>query len=153
MGPAGYAYFSAVYITAEILALPAIPLTASAGYLFGAVPGTATVRNRPRSLSNTLLTHSLSVPRPSQVLFSATIAAGASFLIGRYLLRSKVESFVADNPKLRVRACCPSLVPALAPVSQPSLKGHGVTHSTFSLRPCRHSTRPSVKRASKSSFC
>ena len=59
MGPAGVAYFSAVYIAAEILALPAVPLTASAGYLFGAVEGTAVV------------------------LFSATIAAGVSFLIGR----------------------------------------------------------------------
>ena len=37
-------------------ALPAVPLTASAGYLFGAVEGTAIV------------------------LFSATIAAGVSFL-------------------------------------------------------------------------
>lgn len=74
MGPLGYAYFSAIYITAEILALPAIPLTASAGYLFGALPGTATV------------------------LFSATIAAGVSFLIGRTFLRRYIQNLTKDNP-------------------------------------------------------
>ena len=77
MGPAGVAYFSAVYIAAEILALPAVPLTASAGYLFGAVEGTAVV------------------------LFSATIAAGASFLIGRSLLRKWVEGIAAESEQFQ----------------------------------------------------
>jgi hypothetical protein len=35
MGPYGYLYFSAVYIIAEMLAIPVFPLTASSGYLFG----------------------------------------------------------------------------------------------------------------------
>lgn len=77
MGPMGYVYFSAVYITAEVLALPAVPLTASAGYLFGAIPGTATV------------------------LTSATIAAAISFLLGRTFLRSWVVGIVEDNPTLK----------------------------------------------------
>lgn len=75
LGPLGIVYFSAVYVIAEILALPAVPLTASAGYLFGAVQGTAVV------------------------LVSATIAAGASFLIGRFLLRGWVESVAAESPQ------------------------------------------------------
>ena len=37
MGPLGPLYFGIAYTIAEILAIPAIPLTASAGYLFGPV--------------------------------------------------------------------------------------------------------------------
>ena len=66
MGPSGLFYFGLVYTVAEILAIPAIPLTASAGYLFGTVQGT------------------------SVVLVSASIAAAVSFVIGRTLLRSYV---------------------------------------------------------------
>jgi len=77
LGPLGPLYFAAVYVTAEVLALPAIPLTASAGYLFGAVEGTAVV------------------------LFSATIAAGVSFLIGRTLLRPWVEKIAAESDQFQ----------------------------------------------------
>ena len=63
MGPLGYVYFSGIYILAEVLAVPALPLTASSGYLFGLLPGFLTV------------------------LVSATVAAGISFLIGRTYLR------------------------------------------------------------------
>ncbi|QHO56078.1 TVP38/TMEM64 family membrane protein [Arachis hypogaea] len=42
-GPAGYALFVAVYAGLEILAIPAIPLTMSAGLLFGSVIGTIIV--------------------------------------------------------------------------------------------------------------
>jgi uncharacterized membrane protein YdjX (TVP38/TMEM64 family) len=77
LGPLGAAYFAAVYIVAEVLALPAVPLTASAGYLFGAVEGTAIV------------------------LFSATIAAGVSFLIGRSLLRSWVERVAGESAQFQ----------------------------------------------------
>lgn len=73
LGPLGYLAFALCYIVLEILALPAVPLTASAGYLFGPVWGTVTV------------------------LFSATIAAGISFLIGRTFLRKYVEEITADN--------------------------------------------------------
>lgn len=65
-------------ILAEILAIPAVPiLTASSGYLFGLLPGTATC------------------------LFSAVIAASISFVIGRTCLRGYVESVLDDNPKFR----------------------------------------------------
>ena len=77
LGPLGAAYFAAVYVVAEVLALPAVPLTASAGYLFGAVEGTAIV------------------------LFSATIAAGVSFLIGRSLLRSWVERVAGESAQFQ----------------------------------------------------
>jgi uncharacterized membrane protein YdjX (TVP38/TMEM64 family) len=75
MGSLGPLYFGAAYTAAEILAIPAIPLTASAGYLFGVGEGTAVV------------------------LFSASIAATISFVIGRTLLRSYVESVLDDYPK------------------------------------------------------
>lgn len=74
----GMLYFSSFYILAEILAIPAVPiLTASSGYLFGIIPGTATC------------------------LFSAAIAASISFVIGRTLLRGYVENVLDDNPKFR----------------------------------------------------
>lgn len=75
MGPLGIAYFGVAYTIAEILAIPAIPLTASAGYLFGPVKGTAIV------------------------LLSASIAAGVSFTIGRTLLRDYVEGLLKEYPK------------------------------------------------------
>ena len=75
MGPSGLFYFGLVYTVAEILAIPAIPLTASAGYLFGTVQGT------------------------SVVLVSASIAAAVSFIIGRTLLRSYVEEVLEEYPK------------------------------------------------------
>src|SRR5210317_1465076 len=52
-------------------------LTASSGYLFGLLPGTATC------------------------LFSAAIAASISFVIGRTLLRGYVEKVLAENPKFQ----------------------------------------------------
>ncbi|KAL3925442.1 MAG: hypothetical protein SGILL_000407 [Bacillariaceae sp.] len=77
MGPLGVVYFGVAYTIAEVLAIPAIPLTASAGYLFGPIEGTAVV------------------------LFSASIAAGISFAIGRTLLRDYVESVLQDFPKFQ----------------------------------------------------
>jgi len=60
----GILYFSSFYILAEILAIPAVPImTASSGFLFGTYLGTATC------------------------LFSASVAASISFVIGRTLLR------------------------------------------------------------------
>mmetsp|Transcript_20837 Transcript_20837/g.60666 ORF Transcript_20837/g.60666 Transcript_20837/m.60666 type:complete len:212 (+) Transcript_20837:104-739(+) len=77
MGPSGFLYFGIIYTVAEILAIPAIPLTASAGYLFGVTEGTAVV------------------------LASASIAAAISFIIGRTLLRTYVESVLEDYPKFK----------------------------------------------------
>lgn len=77
MGPLGYVYFAGVYTAAEILAVPAIPLTASAGYLFGVRNGTAVV------------------------LLSASIAAAVSFLIGRTFLREYVEKLLEDYPDFK----------------------------------------------------
>lgn len=64
-----------IYIAAEVLAIPVFPLTASSGYLFGLIPGTATV------------------------LISATIAACISFYIGRTLLRGWASKVTNDWPK------------------------------------------------------
>jgi uncharacterized membrane protein YdjX (TVP38/TMEM64 family) len=75
MGPLGVAYFGVAYTIAEVLVIPAIPLTASAGYLFGPVEGTTVV------------------------LFSASIAATISFVIGRTFLREYVESVLEGYPK------------------------------------------------------
>lgn len=77
MGPMGMIYFGFVYTIAEILAIPAFPLTASAGYLFGVKDGTAVV------------------------LLSASIAAATSFLIGRTFLRSYVEGLLEDYPDFK----------------------------------------------------
>ena len=77
MGPNGALFFAMFYILAEVLALPSMPLTASAGYLFGWQEGTALV------------------------LFSATIAAAISFSIARTFLRDHVEGLLELNPKFK----------------------------------------------------
>ena len=77
MGPLGALYFGVVYTIAEILAIPAFPLTASAGYLFGVTKGTAIV------------------------LASASVAAAVSFVIGRTLLRSYVENLLLQYPQFQ----------------------------------------------------
>lgn len=63
LGPLGPFYFGALYVLAEVLIIPAIPLSTAAGFLFGVGGGTAVV------------------------LGSATIAAAISFQLGRTLLR------------------------------------------------------------------
>ncbi|MCO5581235.1 hypothetical protein L7F22_035113 [Adiantum nelumboides] len=74
-GAAGYALFVAGYAGLEILAIPAIPLTMSAGLLFGTVIGTILVS------------------------ISGTIAATAAFLIARYLARDRILKFAEGNKK------------------------------------------------------
>ena len=66
-----------MYIIAEVLAIPAVPLTASAGYLFGVSTGTLVV------------------------LVSASIAASISFVIGRTLLRTTVEEAMTNYPEFK----------------------------------------------------
>lgn len=77
MGDVGVFYFATIYIVAEVLAIPAIPLTASAGYIFGVQEGTAVV------------------------LLSGSVAAAVSFLIGRTLLRERVERILIDYPRFQ----------------------------------------------------
>lgn len=77
MGALGFFYFGAAYTIAEILAIPAIPLTASAGYLFGVRDGTIVV------------------------LISASIAAAVSFVIGRTFLRKYVEKALENYPDFK----------------------------------------------------
>ncbi|XP_002976166.2 uncharacterized protein LOC9646338 [Selaginella moellendorffii] len=74
-GPAGYAIFIAVYAGLEVLAIPAIPLTMSAGLLFGTLTGTVIVS------------------------VSGTIAATLSFLIARYVARDKILKLAEGNKK------------------------------------------------------
>ncbi|XP_009776536.1 uncharacterized protein LOC107787857 [Nicotiana tabacum] len=74
-GPAGYAIFVAVYAGLEILAIPAIPLTMSAGLLFGSVTGTIIVS------------------------ISGTVAASIAFLIARYFARERILKLVEGNKK------------------------------------------------------
>ncbi|KAJ0960718.1 hypothetical protein J5N97_001414 [Dioscorea zingiberensis] len=72
-GPAGYALFVAVYAGLEILAIPAIPLTMSAGLLFGTLTGTIIVS------------------------ISGTVAASVAFLIARYFARERILKLVEGN--------------------------------------------------------
>ncbi|TKY68076.1 SNARE associated Golgi protein [Spatholobus suberectus] len=74
-GPAGYALFVAVYAGLEILAIPAIPLTMSAGLLFGSIIGTIIVS------------------------ISGTVAASVAFLIARYFARERIVKLVEGNKK------------------------------------------------------
>ncbi|GAX12724.1 hypothetical protein FisN_15Hh203 [Fistulifera solaris] len=75
-GPMGPLIFGVVYFLAEILAVPATPLTLSVGYLFGFPMGSAIV------------------------LVAATLAASAAFFIGKTFLRQWIEQLLAENAKL-----------------------------------------------------
>jgi len=77
MGPIGILYFGLFYTVAEVLCVPALPLTASAGYLFGLAKGTAVV------------------------LSAASIAAAIGFVIGRTFLRSFVEEKLEEYPEFQ----------------------------------------------------
>ena len=67
-GPLGYLAYGGVYALLELAIIPAIPLTMTAGVLFGVFPGLAVVSA------------------------SGTLAATLSFLIARYAARDKVCS-------------------------------------------------------------
>ncbi|KAG2493096.1 hypothetical protein HYH03_008759 [Edaphochlamys debaryana] len=74
-GPWGYAAYAGVYMALEVLAVPAIPLTMTAGVIFGPIPGT-------------LITS-----------LSGTAAATVAFLIARYAARDKVMRWARRNTK------------------------------------------------------
>ena len=77
-GAWGYVAYMVVYTGLEVLALPAIPLTMTAGVMFGTIPGTA------------------------MVSVCATTAATVSFLIARYFARAKVGTpMSSSSPPLR----------------------------------------------------
>lgn len=71
----GYLAYAAVYAGLEVLAVPAIPLTMTAGAIFGPLPGTIIVS------------------------ISATVAATIAFLIARYAARDKVGPLPAGCKK------------------------------------------------------
>lgn len=97
----GYLAYAAVYAGLEVLAVPAIPLTMTAGAIFGPLPGTLIV-----SLSGTL---------------AATIA----FLIARYAARDKVGLNKAGvGPRQVVEACrCSSCCCIMLPCDLKTLLG------------------------------
>ena len=70
-------YFGMFYVVAELIAIPATPLTLTAGYLFGVANGTAIV------------------------LVAGIISAIVGFGIGRVLLRERVEGVLEDKPTFR----------------------------------------------------
>ena len=76
LGPMGPIYFGLIYLVAEILAVPATPLTLSAGYLFGLTQGVTVV------------------------LIAATIAASVGFFVGKTFLRTWVEDLLQEKPEL-----------------------------------------------------
>lgn len=74
-GPLGYLAYIVVYAILELLAVPAIPLTMTAGVIFGVLPGTAVVS------------------------ISGTLAATGAFLISRYVARERFATWANQNPK------------------------------------------------------
>ncbi len=74
-GPFGYVAYAGAYIVLEVLAVPAIPLTMTAGVLFGPLLGSVIVS------------------------FSATAAATVAFLIARYVARDRVLEIAQKNDK------------------------------------------------------
>lgn len=74
-GPAGYVIFVLAYAGLEVLAIPAVPLTMSAGLLFGTLYGTI------------------------MVSIAGTLAATVAFLIARYFARDRILKLAENNPK------------------------------------------------------
>lgn len=74
-GPIGYLAYAVVYTGLEVLAVPAIPLTMTAGIVFGPIPGT-------------IITS-----------ISGTIAATIAFLIARYGARDRIMKFAKGNKR------------------------------------------------------
>jgi uncharacterized membrane protein YdjX (TVP38/TMEM64 family) len=77
LGPLGYVFYFVGYVVLETFAVPAFPLTMSAGALFGTAQGTLLVTS------------------------AATVAAGIAFLIARYIARDKVQSLAEGYPKFK----------------------------------------------------
>jgi uncharacterized membrane protein YdjX (TVP38/TMEM64 family) len=77
LGPSGYLLVVAIYIVAAALLLPSWPLTWSAGFIFGVVPGTIVAS------------------------LGGTLGAISGFLCGRYLARDWVQKLRVRWPLLQ----------------------------------------------------
>jgi len=77
LGPIGYVVYVLAYVVACVTFLPASPLTIGAGAIFGFVEGAIVV------------------------IIGATLGATASFLLGRTIMRRKIEAMAANNVKFR----------------------------------------------------
>ncbi len=75
LGPIGYVVYVLVYVIVCVTFLPASPLTIGAGAIFGFVEGAIVV------------------------IIGATLGATASFLLGRTIMRRKIEAMAANNAK------------------------------------------------------
>ena len=76
-GPWGPVIFTAAFVVATLLLIPATGLTLAAGFLFGPVSGTALVT------------------------LAATLGAAAAFLVSRYLARDLIKGKLQSYPKLK----------------------------------------------------
>lgn len=76
-GPLGYLAYGGVYTGLEILAVPAVPLTMTAGVIFGTIPGVIVVSA------------------------ASTTAATISFLIARYAARDRILELAEKNNKFK----------------------------------------------------
>lgn len=76
-GPLGYLAYGGVYTGLEVLAVPAVPLTMTAGIIFGTVPGVIVVSA------------------------ASTTAATIAFLIARYAARDRILELAEKNNKFR----------------------------------------------------
>ena len=77
VGPIGYVAYVFAYAICCVFLIPASALTLAAGAIFGFAAGSIVVA------------------------VGATLGAAAAFLLGRTVLRRRVESFVAARPKLQ----------------------------------------------------
>ncbi|KAK3177427.1 hypothetical protein Dsin_032684 [Dipteronia sinensis] len=89
-GPAGYALFVAVYAGLEVLAIPAIPLTMSAGLLLGSFIGNHHSIHQWNGELAFLFYRLLKIP---------CVAASVAFLIARYFARERILKLVKGNKK------------------------------------------------------
>jgi uncharacterized membrane protein YdjX (TVP38/TMEM64 family) len=76
-GPWGYVAYGGVYTGLEIFAVPAVPLTMTAGVIFGTVPGVIVVSA------------------------ASTAAATLAFLIARYAARDRILELAEKNNKFK----------------------------------------------------
>ena len=76
LGAAGYVVYVLVYAVSCVLLIPASALTLGAGAIFGFAAGSVIV------------------------VIGATLGAAAAFLLGRTVLRRRVEAAAASNPRL-----------------------------------------------------